>query len=94
MINAVQAMDSGGSLEVDVRPADDTMKLQIFDNGRGIPSKNQREIFKPFFTTRRKGTGLGLAIADKIVQAHQGQIECSARETGGTVFTVTLPCQQ
>jgi signal transduction histidine kinase len=48
-------------------------------------------IFSPFFTTKPQGSGLGLAIVRKIVDAHDGRIDVSARPEGGTRFRVTLP---
>ena len=89
--NAVQAMSKNGHLELSIKRKNGCAIIQIFDNGSGIPSKDQRKLFDPFYTTRTKGTGLGLTIAHRIIQAHRGTIEFESRNTGGTVFTITLP---
>jgi two-component system, NtrC family, sensor kinase len=94
--NAIQAMGGKGSLTIDVQPADnDTMKVQISDNGPGIPAEIIDKIFVPFFTTKRQGegSGLGLDICRKIVEKHNGKISVES-EPGRTVFTVFLPVKQ
>ena len=89
--NAIQAMSKNGHLELVIQRKNDSVIIQFFDNGCGIPSKDQRKLFDPFYTTRTKGTGLGLTIAHRIIQAHRGMIDLESRSTGGTVFTITLP---
>jgi two-component system sensor histidine kinase AtoS len=96
--NAIQAMsDSGGNLVIKVQPIvsekKDTPKyveISIADNGTGIPSENQDQLFKAFFTTKPTGTGLGLAIAKRIITLHKGNITLETFP-GGTIFYVTLP---
>ena len=67
------------------------IQIEVTDNGPGIPPDLIDRIFSPFFTTKPQGTGLGLAIVRKIVDAHDGRIDVSARPEGGTRFGVTLP---
>jgi signal transduction histidine kinase len=67
------------------------LQVEVADDGPGIPPDVMDRIFSPFFTTKPKGSGLGLAIVRKIVDAHDGRIDVSARPTGGTRFRVTLP---
>ena len=69
--------------------ADDS--VEVSDDGPGIPADVMERIFSPFFTTKPQGSGLGLAIVRKIVDAHDGRIDVSARPEGGTRFRVTLP---
>jgi signal transduction histidine kinase len=73
--------------------ADRTMfiTVEVADDGPGIPPELRDRIFNPFFTTKPRGSGLGLAIVRKIVDAHDGRIDVSARPEGGTRFRVTLP---
>jgi PAS domain S-box-containing protein len=68
-------------------------RLQVADNGCGIPEENLEHIFEPFFTTKRagQGTGLGLAMVYGVVQAHQGIITVDSAEGGGAAFSVYLP---
>ncbi|MCT7983931.1 ATP-binding protein [Laspinema sp. A4] len=68
--------------------------IRITDNGRGIPSELQNQIFNPFFTTKEvgQGTGLGLAISyEIIVKKHQGRIRCESHPNRGTEFTIEIP---
>lgn len=94
IVNAAEAMPSGGKLSIATTPAgDDWVKVSISDTGCGIPEENLSKIFNPFFTTKQigQGTGLGLAIAYGIVKMHKGQIAVSSQVGVGTTFTVTLP---
>ena len=67
------------------------IQVEVTDNGPGMPAEVMERIFSPFFTTKPQGSGLGLAIVRKIVDAHDGRIDVSARAEGGTRFGVTLP---
>jgi two-component system nitrogen regulation sensor histidine kinase GlnL len=67
------------------------IQVEVSDNGPGVPADVMDRIFSPFFTTKPQGSGLGLAIVRKIVDAHDGRIDVSARVEGGTRFRVTLP---
>ena len=68
-------------------------RVDIIDNGPGIPADLQQSIFVPMVTGRADGTGLGLSIAQSIVNRHGGLLEC-ASEPGGTRFTFYLPMEQ
>ena len=67
------------------------VQVEVTDDGPGVPPDVMDRIFSPFFTTKPQGSGLGLAIVRKIVDAHDGRIDVSARAGGGTRFRVTLP---
>jgi signal transduction histidine kinase len=67
------------------------VQVEVTDDGPGVPPDVMDRIFSPFFTTKPQGSGLGLAIVRKIVDAHDGRIDVSARQVGGTSFRVTLP---
>ena len=67
------------------------VQVDVTDDGPGVPPDVMDRIFSPFFTTKPQGSGLGLAIVRKIVDAHDGRIDVSARARGGTQFRVTLP---
>jgi len=90
LINAVQAVERGGDIEVAAwKENSQGVLLEIRDNGPGVPSEHRTEIFKPYFTTHQKGTGLGLAVVQQIVLAHGWEIECRSNEPRGAVFRIT-----
>ncbi|TXT44717.1 MAG: histidine kinase [Limisphaerales bacterium] len=90
LLNATQALDQGGEIRITAtRNPDNTLTLEIRDNGPGVAPENRKEIFKPYFTTHQKGTGLGLAIVQQIVLAHGWEIECLANEPRGALFRVS-----
>jgi signal transduction histidine kinase len=66
-------------------------KIEIEDNGAGIPERDLGKIFSPFYSTKQKGTGLGLSIAWKIVKAHGGDIKAESEVGHGTKFSIVLP---
>ena len=68
-----------------------TVQVEVTDNGPGVTPDVMDKMFSPFFTTKARGSGLGLAIVRKIVDAHDGRIDVSARPDGGVRFRVTLP---
>jgi two-component system nitrogen regulation sensor histidine kinase GlnL len=80
--------EEAGNAEVQVVPM---IQVEVSDDGPGMPADVMERIFSPFFTTKPQGSGLGLAIVRKIVDAHDGRIDVSARPEGGTRFRVTLP---
>jgi len=92
--NAWQAMRDGGVLIVRVYRAslrgDRAVAVEIEDTGGGIPANILRNIFNPFFTTRKQGTGLGLPIVHRIIEHHQGEIEVQNTERGAR-FVLRLP---
>jgi two-component system sensor histidine kinase AtoS len=92
MFNAIEAMQKGGALAV--RTSYDaklnSIQIAIADTGKGIEQSMLDEIFKPFFTTKRKGSGLGLAITRRLVEEHGGEIYVESTPDKGTVFNVSL----
>lgn len=95
MLNAVDAMDAGGTLGVRARRGarPDEVAIEIEDTGVGIPLAEQGKIFDPFYTTKApgRGTGLGLSICYGIVQEHRGRLEVSSQPGRGSVFRIVLP---
>ena len=104
--NAVQAMQSNGTAnaEVILRTRAErqvtlakkryrvAIKLQIIDNGPGIPADIRDKIFYPLVTGREGGSGLGLALAQTFVTQHHGMIDCTS-QPGNTCFTILLPVE-
>jgi signal transduction histidine kinase len=89
LLNAVQALEPGGEIQVITGKKGPEAFLEIRDNGPGVPPERRKEIFKPYFTTHQKGTGLGLAVVQQIVLAHGWEIECLSNEPRGAVFRIT-----
>jgi signal transduction histidine kinase len=68
--------------------------VYVRDNGPGLTNEEKNRIFEPFFTTKSKGTGLGMAIAQRIIEAHQGNIAVGAGQHSGAEFIITLPREE
>jgi PAS domain S-box-containing protein len=92
-LNARDAMESGGRLQVATWSADGFARIDVIDNGQGIAPEHLERIYDPFFTTKaaRKGTGLGLSVTYGIVREHGGSIEVESRVGVGSRFHVDLP---
>ena len=95
LVNAGQAMpdDRKGTIDVRSRLDDGNIVVEVEDNGYGMTEKTQKQIFDPFYTTKRAkgGTGLGLAIAYRIVEEHNGSISVQSELGVGTRFTIKIP---
>lgn len=93
MLNAVQAMPSGGELRASTRydGRSSFIRVVISDQGLGIPEDDQSKIFDVFFSTKDGGTGLGLSLVHRIIDEHLGFIELDSTVGKGTTFTITLP---
>jgi len=89
--NAIEAINEQGTLKIISRLEKSVVKIEISDTGCGISEKYLKEIFNPFFTTKKKGTGLGLTISYRIVKAHGGIIKIRSKEGEGTTCTILLP---
>ena len=87
--NAIEVLDQGGRVTVEVAPDGMGARVQVKDNGPGIPQDVINRIFEPFFSTKEKGTGLGMAICHSLVTQHGGDIRVHSQD--GAVFEVTLP---
>ena len=98
MLNAVQAMGSGGSLTLklsqEVPPSGPIIVFRVIDTGTGISSEILPKIFESFFTSREDGTGLGLAIVKRILRDHRGDIVVEDTSAKGTTFKFWLPVPQ
>jgi signal transduction histidine kinase len=91
VINAMQAMPTGGNLTLTTRRDNGWGELTVRDTGEGIPHDVVPQIFDPYFTTRQGGSGLGLAIAHRIVEGHNGTIDVESKAGLGTTMVVRLP---
>jgi signal transduction histidine kinase len=96
LLNAIEASPADGTVTVALRPVGRAgggrvCRIEVHDEGEGIPAEHRDDVFTPFFTTKDSGTGLGLAVAYQIVTEHGGEIAFAGAAAGGTVFAVTLP---
>jgi two-component system NtrC family sensor kinase len=93
IVNASQALDSGGLISIGSRWENNAIYISVTDNGKGITEEQMDHLFTPFFTTKQvgEGTGLGLSISLGIVEEHGGSIEVTSELEKGTQFTVILP---
>jgi PAS domain S-box-containing protein len=92
--NAAQALgEQGGRIRLRARRARHAVRIEVEDDGPGVPDELRDRIFEPFFTTgtAEVGTGLGLAISAKLVADFGGRLGYDAVETGGARFTIELP---
>jgi two-component system, NtrC family, sensor histidine kinase HydH len=91
VLNAIQAMNAGGRMTLDVRQEAGSTRVVVRDTGPGIPSDKLRQVFEPFFSTKPGGTGLGLPIAQRIMSEHGGRLVIESKLGEGTIATVILP---
>jgi two-component system sensor histidine kinase AtoS len=90
LINAAQAVEINGKIEIFTEKGNHGLILKIKDNGSGIPADIQDKIFNPFFTTKTTGTGLGLAMVKRVIESHSGKISFESN-VSGTLFVIELP---
>ena len=97
MSNAVKFSPQGGEITVSIREAKDELKVNVSDNGIGIPEKDLPHIFEKFYRAEAAsiqaigGTGLGLTIVKYIVESHAGRIWAESELDKGSTFSFTLP---
>lgn len=101
--NAAEAIDGReenkgepGAIRVQAGSENGFVRIDVIDNGKGLPRDNRQRLLEPYMTTREKGTGLGLAIVKKIVEEHGGRLELNDAPAGfhggrGAMVSVTLP---
>jgi signal transduction histidine kinase len=91
VVNAIEAMKSGGTLTARVACSADRVSIVMQDTGPGIEPQDIPNVFDPFFTTKEAGTGLGLTIVRKIVDQHAGEVHLASERGRGTRVEVTIP---
>jgi signal transduction histidine kinase len=93
LVNAIDAIVAEGSIHISARAEGEFYVLRVIDDGQGIAPDVQGRIFEPFFTTKAegKGTGLGLSIAASVVKKHDGTLELSPADAGGTQAVIRIP---
>jgi PAS domain S-box-containing protein len=96
IFNALDVMDSGGSLTIGalIHPHPRKVTIYVSDTGTGISEKDLPHIFEPFYTTKKEGYGVGLGLSTVfgIVERHHGSVEAVNSADGGATFKIHLPC--
>ncbi len=91
LLNAIDAMNTGGELSVGIIPHEKKITIIVEDTGIGILPKDLKHIFDPFYTKKDHGTGLGLSITQRIIEDHNGRILVESTPGKGTKFIIELP---
>jgi len=93
--NAMDAVEGNGEINIDlsVDQEQQTIKIEVSDNGKGIPPEYKSRVFEPYFSTKKHGTGLGLAIVSTIISDHNGSIRAEEVRPKGTKFVIELPAR-
>jgi PAS domain S-box-containing protein len=89
--NALEAMPHGGTLTLTTARRQTIAFLAVSDTGKGMSADEQRQLYKPFFSTKSSGTGLGLPLTQQIITEHGGRIHCETVPDRGTTFLIELP---
>lgn len=90
--NAIDAMDNNGKITFELQEKNENVLIDITDTGKGVPKSQQKTIFQPGFSTKKRGWGLGLSLAKRIIENyHNGKIFIKWSESGkGTTFRIVL----
>lgn len=88
--NAIEAMTQGGSITVSLECRDPQVIVRVADTGPGIAPEEQKKIFEPFCSGKRKGMGMGLAITRSVIEKHGGKIRVESEPGNGAEFIVTF----
>jgi signal transduction histidine kinase len=98
LVNAIQSMPQGGEVRVQVRRetqgSREWLRIDVVDQGCGIPTELLHRVLQPFFTTKAQGTGLGLAVVKRILEEHHGELALESTPGRGSTFTFRLPFTQ
>jgi signal transduction histidine kinase len=93
LVNSAQAMKGRGTIRALISLVGGECRIEVRDEGPGIPAEVLERIFTPFFTTKARGSGLGLPTAKRLIEAHLGSISIASPAGGGAVVTIRLPVE-
>jgi len=91
LLNAQQAIDGGGRVVLAGASEHGMARVEVRDNGRGIPAADVERVFDVYYSRSKAGSGLGLPSARRIIEDHGGRLELASREGEGTTVTLWLP---
>lgn len=91
LLNSIEVMKDGGTLSVSIKALEGEWKVEVSDTGPGIPEKELKWIFNPFYSTKNTGTGLGLSISHEIIKRYNGEIWAESQQGKGTSIIIKLP---
>ena len=91
LLNAVQAMPGGGTVEIATWAEAEGAVVEVRDHGGGLPDVPVERLFEPFYTTKAAGTGLGLHVCRRIAESHGGRLDAANARGGGAAFRLALP---
>jgi len=94
ILNSAEATNHSGEILIKLQENNDTVLLEVHDNGPGVPKDIIEKIFNPFFTTKEKGNGLGLLSLRIFAEQHNASIDIKGSDLGGACFLISLPKDQ
>ncbi|HEX8818880.1 MAG TPA: ATP-binding protein [Archangium sp.] len=98
LVNAVHSMPQGGTVLMRARRethgSREMLRIDVADQGCGIPTELLHRVFEPFFTTKAQGTGMGLAVVKRNIDEHNGEVSVESAPGRGTTFTLRIPLTQ
>lgn len=93
VLNAMESMEQKGTVILRAYQSNDSIKIDIIDEGTGVEEGILKELNEPFFTTKKTGTGLGLAITQHLLELHRAQLYVRNNKGRGSTFTIELPIE-
>jgi signal transduction histidine kinase len=91
ILNAADATESKGKIEIRLAKQSDQVCIEVHDNGPGISEENRKSLFHPFHSTKPDGTGLGLTTVKSCAELHGGSVQVDSSHLGGALFRIVLP---
>ncbi|MGK7311663.1 MAG: sensor histidine kinase [Candidatus Longimicrobiales bacterium M2_2A_002] len=94
MLNALEAMEDGGTLQIQLSADGDRVVAEFTDTGPGLPEEEVEKIIRPFYSTKPAGTGLGLPLVARVMSAHAGKLDIRSEPGRGTTVRLSFPTQR
>ncbi len=92
--NSIEAMPTGGTIQVSTCKQADKVEIRVSDSGPGISQEDSDLVFLPFYSTKEQGMGLGLTIANRILHQHQGVLRWVSDDKNGNYFALEIPTSE